>query len=262
MTETNPLERALQSAADDPASRPDFYRLLLDSVVFVIGGAAEGRSGNRTLSAGEKINIQNWERSDGTPVIPFFTSLSALQQAVEEPAGYLGLPARSLFEATKGSTLVLNPKLEYGREFHPREIEALLAEGVPGLGEQRVSRKETKVLLGQPQVYPSRMVDALTMFLAKRSQVKAAYLLLMHDPSKDEKPHLVVGLDAEGDVEFLFREIGTVAADTSPNGDPVDFCRVAPGDRGLSEYFLESVEPFYQRSWGGRLKGMLGIGHA
>lgn len=262
MIEPSLLESALQSAADDPAMRPDFYRLLLDSVVFVIGGTAQGSPGKRTLSAREKINIQSWERSDGTPVIPFFTSLSALQQAIEEPADYLGLPARSLFEVTKGATLVLNPKLEYGREFHPQEVDALLAEGVPRLGEQRVVQKETKVFLGQPQVYPSRMVDALTTFLAKRSQVKAAYLQLMHDPSKDAKPHLVIGFDAEGDVELLFREAGTVAADTAPNGDPVDFYRVVPGDRGLSEYFLENVKPFYERSWGARLKGILGIGQA
>lgn len=49
-TEETPLEHALRIAADEPASRPDFYRLLIESEVFIIGGTltADTSGGRRT----------------------------------------------------------------------------------------------------------------------------------------------------------------------------------------------------------------------
>lgn len=40
----NKLERALERAAKEPASRPEFYRVLLESEVFILGdsGACPG----------------------------------------------------------------------------------------------------------------------------------------------------------------------------------------------------------------------------
>lgn len=256
----NSLDTALRLAADEPACRPDFYKTLLESTVYIIGRSDRPYEGNRTIEAGENISIQNWQRNDGSPVIPFFTSLTALQKALEEEASYMALPARSLFEITKGASLVLNPKSPYGKEFFPNEIEALLTNNVNRLPEQRVTEKATQVLLGQPANYPSKMVESLSTLLSRRSNVKAAYLTLMHDPSHDEKPHLVIGIDAEGDIEQVIREAGVVAGDTAPDGEPVDLVRVSANERGLSEYFIREVKPFYERTLGGKLKSLLGIG--
>lgn len=82
------------------------------------------------------------------------------------------------------------------------------------------------------------MVDSLTSLFAKRSDVKAAYLALMHDSSQDEKPHLLVGIEAARDIEQIIRHAGVVAGDSAPIGEPVDLIRIERGDRGLSEYFL------------------------
>ena len=258
-TEENDLERALRLAANEPASRPDFYRLLVDSEVVVIGNTQRESDGVHNLNAGESVAIQNWQRSDGKQVIPFFTSLDALQRAITEPANYLKMPARTLFEMTKGGTLVLNPTLAYGKEFFPSEIEALLSNAAPYVPESRVIQKQTQVLLGQPRERPSQMIDALTALFEKRSQVKAAFLLLMGD-APGSKPHLVVGIDADGDVERLLREAGGVAADTAPNREPVDVHRIQAGDNGLSDHFLKHVGPFYKRSFGAKLRDLIGSG--
>lgn len=258
----NQLEIALRLAADEPAHRPDFYKALLDSTVFILGHSDSSGLGERMLEAGKKVSIQNWTHADGSPVIPFFSSLNSLQKAIEEEVAYMALPAKSLFEMTRGATLVLNPKLAYGKEFFPNEIDALLSEGVNRLPEQRITKKATQVLLGQPANYPEKMVDSLVTLFSKRGNVKAAYLTLMHDPSQDEKPHLVVGIEAEGDVESVIREAGVVAGDISPNNEPVDLYRVARDDKGLSEYFLREVQPFYERRWGSKIKSFLGIGRA
>jgi hypothetical protein len=68
----------------------------------------------------------------------------------------------------------------------------------------------------------------------------------MHIPTQDPEPHLVIGIEAEGDVETLLAEVGNVAADLS-NAGPVDLIQVRAGEEGLSRYFLEGVEPFYSR---------------
>jgi hypothetical protein len=69
----------------------------------------------------------------------------------------------------------------------------------------------------------------------------------MHDRSRDEKPHLIVGIEADGDFEKVIRDVGTVAADTAPDGEPVDLIRVVRGESGVGQYFLEEVKPFYER---------------
>jgi len=78
MSETkNELETLLEQAATEPGHRPAFFRTLMTSTVWVPGTAAEGQ----TVVEDSAVDIQHWEKDDGTSVIPFFTSLEALQQA-------------------------------------------------------------------------------------------------------------------------------------------------------------------------------------
>lgn len=258
----NALEAALERAASEPAQRPEFYRLLLESEVFVLGHTDAPGEGRSTLAAGEKLSTQNWQKNDGTPVIPFFASLEALRRAIQEEQSFVALPARSLFEITQGATLVLNPASDHAKEFFPNEIEALLATGLNQVAKTRVVQKDTQVLLGQPAVHPAELVSALTALLAQHPAVKAAYLCLMHDPSVQEQPGLVVGFEGEEGLERAMQEAGSVAVDTAPKGQTVDFIRVVRGEQGLSAYFLKSVKPFYERSWGARFKSFLGAGRA
>ncbi len=113
---------------------------------------------------------------------------------------------------------------------------------------QRVVEKATEVLLGQPANYPTDMVASLTTLFANHSTVKAAWVALMLDKSIDQTPKLIVGIEAEGDFENVVREAGIVAADTSPNGEPVNLIRVKRGESGLGQYFIDEVKPFYEHS--------------
>ena len=264
ITEENKLEELLRLAADEPAHRPEFCSVLLESTIYILGDTGKDRddSDEVNLEAGSKINIHNWERKDGSPVIPFFSSLETLQKSIDSELSYLALPSKSLFEMTMGATLFLNPKSDYGKEFVPNEVEQLLNSGLSQKSTQRVVEKETKVLLGQPSSHPSKMVDSLTQLLAKHKNVKKAYLALMHDTSIDEKPHLIVGIEADGDIEKVMSEAGNVAADSAPDGEVVDLFRVNPNEPGVSQYFTKSTEPFYERSWGRKLRSFFGSGNA
>jgi hypothetical protein len=249
-TEDNVLEIALELAASEPAHRPEFFRLLLESTILIFGTSGqltEGDEGLITLKANTQIQIKNWVRPDGSSVIPFFSSLRAMQLAITSDEQYLALPARTFFEITRGAELILNPRSQFGKEFTPAEVEALLAEGINQVAKAGVVEKATEVLLGQPSNYPKAMVASLTTLLARHSNVKAAYLALMHDRSRDDKPHLIVGIEAEGDFENVIRDAGIVAADTAPDGEPVDLIRVIRGESGVGRYFLEEVKPFYER---------------
>lgn len=82
-TEENALETALRKASTEPAERPEFYRVPLESTVFIIGASDQSAEGSTTLEAGSQVQIQNWQRPDGSPVFLFFSSLQALQRAIE-----------------------------------------------------------------------------------------------------------------------------------------------------------------------------------
>jgi hypothetical protein len=257
----NPLERALRLAADQPAHRPEFLQVLLNSTVYALGSAQPGQ-GSATLEAGSQVALQHWKRRDGTRIIPFFSSLEVLRGTIEAEQPYLALAAKSLFEMTLGATLLLNPNSRYAKEFVPDEVRHLLSHGLGQQPAQRVMQQETKVLLGQPAKYPTRMVDSLTQLLARHSNVRRAFLALMFDASVDDQPHLIVGIEADGDIERVLREAGNVAADTVPNGEPVDLCRVSEHEAGLSRYFLTQTKPFYDRKLETKLRSFLGIGMA
>jgi len=255
MTQNN-LELALQRAATDPASRPDFYRVLLDSEIYVIGNTDAPTEGRSLIPAGAKVSIVQWEKNDGTPVTPFFTSLEALQRSLKEEARFLALPARSFFELVKGQTLVLNPASSHGKEFFPNEVAALLSSGVNHLPVQRTVQEQTQVLLGQPAAYPTQMVSALKAFLPRHANVQAAYLCLMQEQGASSTPSLVVGFKGVGDISVAMKEAGVVAADTAQPGTPVDFVEIKEGATGIDAYMLNSVEPFYKRSWGAKVSSL------
>ncbi|STV21210.1 enhanced serine sensitivity protein SseB [Klebsiella pneumoniae] len=85
----NELETLLEKAATEPAHRPAFFSALLEATVWVPGRAADGEQ----IVEDSALDLQHWEKDDGTSVIPFFTSLEALQQAVADEQAFVMMPA-------------------------------------------------------------------------------------------------------------------------------------------------------------------------
>ncbi len=246
---TESLEGLLMRAATEPAARPDFYAALLAADVLVIGNTGEGEGpGEHVVKAGANIQIQNWSKPDGSMFVPFFSSLAALQHAITDEVGYLSLPARSLFEITAGASLVLNPSSSHGKEFFPEEIQQLLATGLAQSAHTRVVEKDTRVLLGQPKQRPEALLTSLRTLFATRANVKCAYFALMHDASVDSVPHLIIGIELEGDEVRLMQEAGNVAAGHAADFGPVDLLRIRRPGTGPAQYFYDDCEPFYQRA--------------
>ncbi|WP_410014003.1 enhanced serine sensitivity protein SseB [Sodalis sp. C49] len=250
----NALEQALALAANEPAHRPAFFSLLLESTVYVLGDAGDGWIAGAARHDGEQpVNLQHWEKPDGTTAIPFFTSLDALQQAVSQTQPFLALPARTLFAMTAGAELFLNPKLPYGKAFGPDEITALMMNEGDALTEREILEGEMRITLSDPAEKPAQMIDSLTRLFADIKQVRRAFVVQVQD-SPQEKPHWLIGLECEGDEEATIQAVGRVATDTAPDEEPVDICLVGQDEPGISHYFIHHITPFYERKWGSWLR--------
>ncbi|AYD43212.1 enhanced serine sensitivity protein SseB [Yersinia rochesterensis] len=273
--EDQSLESLLKLAATESIHRTAFFRTLLDATVLVlVDGSEQGdEEGEMAFTTGDGVNILHWEKQDGESVIPFFTSVEVLQQAldiaedqqvdseklsVKQP--FIAMPVRVLFEMTQGAHLFLNPKSEHGKEFWPQEVAMLLENGGLAQSAEMVVDKESQILLGQPEEYPAAMVDALIQLFSQRKPVRRAFLALMHDKSVDDKPNLLVGLEVDGtddEIDQLIQEAGNVASDYAPDDGPVDFCVVNEKERGVSHYLMTHTQAFYQRRWGSWLRNII-----
>ncbi|APG19213.1 enhanced serine sensitivity protein SseB [Kosakonia radicincitans] len=245
----NELETLLEQAATEPAYRPAFFRTLLESTVWVPGTAAEGEA----IVEDSELDLQHWEKDDGNSVIPFFTSLQALQQAVSEEQAFVVMPARTLFEMTLGETLFLNAKLPTGKEFTPRELSHLVGAESSPLSQQEVLEGGTALLLSEVAEPPAQMVDSLTTLFKSIKTVKRAFLCSIKEKA-DEQPNLLIGIEAEGDIEEIIHAAGSVATDTLPGDEPIDICQVVEGEKGISHFMLAHITPFYERRWGSFLR--------
>ncbi len=260
MSTDNALEQALKLAANEPAHRPAFFNLLLDSTVYVLGDAGSGWIAGAARTEGEEpVNLQHWEKPDGSSAIPFFTSMDALQQAQghqsqnSAPQPFLALPARTLFAMTAGAELFLNPKLPYGKEFGPDEITALMNHGGDALTERTILEGGMRITLSEPQEKPAQMINSLTRLFADVKQVRRAFLVQVRDQPQEE-PHWLIGLECEQDEEAAIQATGQVATDTAPDDQPVDICLVGEEEPGISHYFIHHITPFYVRKWGSWLR--------
>lgn len=242
------LEEVLKLAATEAAHRPEFFELLMNASVWVPG---ESESGQGDASAA--VDLQHWEKEDGASIIPFFTSAEALQQAVSGEQAYLVMPVRTLFAMTLGETLFLNPKLPVGKEFSPAEITRLIGEEGDALSQQTVLEGGTSLLLSEIAEPPAQVIDSLTQLFAKYKQVRRAYVAQIKE-SAGEAPNLLIGIEADSNIEAIIRAAGSVATDTLPEDEPVDICEIVEGEKGISHFFTAHITPFYERRWGSFLR--------
>ena len=246
----NALEDALVAASDDPAARGPFLRLLLDSTVFVIGQAPEGSDASEgeegtTIQPGISLALASYTMRDGRTAIPFYSSTEWMSGCLREPARYLGLPARALLETTRGETLMLNWGAPWGKEFPPEEIASILDHGTTG---ERITLAEPRqVTLGLPSVEPTALLATLTMVLAHHPEVSVGYMGWMDDPAGGLPPHAIIGIDGEGDLETALQDAGAAATGPEWGSAPVDFFRITPGDRAVSDFFIREGKRFYTR---------------
>ena len=246
---TNRLEESLVKAALDPAHRPQFYRDLLASDIYVIQeGPPPDRPGHRVLPAGELLKIRTLS-FNGKQYVPIFSSRAALQAALSEEAAYLALNAAEFFRITAGADVVLNPGWDHGKEFSKEEIAGLLDGSIWQPRERFEVKRDTTVQIGQPARHPKELVETLSRLFTAIPEVRRAYVALLYNPERDERPHTLVAIEASGNWESVIARAGMVASAVEVPDPPVDFIPLTGGS-GIEEYFGNECQPFYQRLLG------------
>ena len=243
----NNLEKLLHKAAAESDHAPAFYEELMESKVFVLGKAEDDSSGDFTLDDEQALIIQHWEReTDNSPVIPFFTSLQMLKQAIDTDEPYLELPTSALFQMTMGAPLVLNPNSEFGMEFEPEDIAGLLDTDLMTNAEHLLD-EETEVLLGIPEEDPETFIEILSSFFAQHKNIEAAYLGTIQIPAQDDEEHLMVGIKGTGRMDKIIdtaiKKISVIEDIMQHN--VVDFYVIDQDDQDISDFMVENITPFY-----------------
>lgn len=110
------LQQLFNQTQENYALIPQFLDQLLISNVYCLG----------TEDHDQKRNFRVFETDEGEQAIPFFLELETVYRDFGSQVEHFTINARTLFEITKGATLVLNPTSELSKEFQPEEIDSIL----------------------------------------------------------------------------------------------------------------------------------------
>jgi len=240
----NRLEESLMKAGSDPAHRPQFYKHLLASDLFVVKEGISQGAGQRVTEKDEEVRLRQMSLK-GKAYLPMFTSLTRLQAVLKEEATFLSMKGADLLRMTKGFDVLLNAGSDYGKELSEEEIAALLEGRLFRPPEAVTIPKGSRVMIGQPARFPTDLVDTLTRFFLKSREVRRAYVAHFFNPDVSTKGHTLVAIEMDGDWHALNLKIGAILNATKIPDPPVDFIRVT-GGQGIQEYFREA-KPFYER---------------
>jgi len=238
------IEALLKKAVGSPSYRDEFYRQLLTARLVIITKENAGITGYVTLQKDTRVEILTFE--DG--YIPVFTSTEKIfdKGIIKEQVPFLECTGEDLFNFVKGAKLILNPYSDYSKELLPDEIEQLLDRSIfTHSPKQIVITKDTEVLIGEPAKYPDIVVDALKALFIKKSDVTAAYVAWIHDPSSDVPPHYIFAIETRGDWWSLSNEAGSIANEILGGNQIIDFMQLS-GNGGINDYFKKS-SPFYRK---------------
>jgi hypothetical protein len=225
----NRLEQIMVLAASRPAARLDFFRALMEAELIVPG------------SVGETLVIET-VMTGGKPYHPLFTSMTRLRAFSEEPVAHFKIVGRTLFEAARGASFVLNPRSDLGKLMVPEEIEYWL-------DQLYVKERGGGLIVGQPAAYPKKLIQALCVLFMSRQLVRAAHLAYVAREGSRLPAHPLIGVVADGDNAKLAHEIFEAASTALPN-TPLDVMVLDDKNPRLPlEKHLLSVAPFYQRTY-------------
>jgi hypothetical protein len=236
----NELERALVKAVNNPLTAPDFYRLLLESNLLVLG-TAEGQEGAALpfgLAPGSRLNLVTGLK-DGHQYLPVFSSLVRMQDYVKQESKYLSIKGRDLLELTRGAPVILNPASEYGKELTAEEVGQLL-NPVPLSGPPRTAIGEAD--------YPMPLVEALIRVFGPRPEVEGAWMIQVTFADRAQEPHPLVGIETDNQADFraLVEAIQQEAENAVP-GLVFDVQRIDRHTPNSLTDALLQVPPFYTR---------------
>lgn len=245
MTSPAELERLMCRAVEDKTKEAAFLRALLYATVYAHAPLSDDSA---------RLRLMQFTTPEGMLALPFFTTETKAEFATQSVARVVALTGRQLMEITRGATLLLNPNDTPHCALFPEEIDALLATGEVATVEA-VKLDERKVCVGKPESSPVWLIEALTALLPRLPFVDSAYLVEFRSPEDMTRATLVIALEvAHINAERAARAtITAIQPRCQALKLEIDVTAFDPAI-GRPKWLAEAaVEPFYARSWGGRL---------
>lgn len=244
----NGLERLLDLACTEPAYGPEFYRCLLDSEVFgLIPKPKRGRVDG-------VVRFVTWTDLNSTSVIPCFSSRAIVRRAITPKLAAITVLGRSFLEATRGSTVVLNPNQTVSCRLSPSEVGALLETGAVSRPERVRLAVEQIVAFTRPHNPPVALIHSLVILYSRHANVESAYLVIMYPESSPEQRAYLVGVQlAPGsNGEPVARESAAVMQDVPPDLS-TDLMVFKDSQHPTLQAIARIAHPFYDRAVGSRI---------
>jgi SseB protein C-terminal domain/SseB protein N-terminal domain len=242
----NPLEDALLRAMDDPAARPAFYSLLMTERLYLGGdlGRTPDDGSLPHLTRDDTVGLARVQYN-GREFHPVFTALSRLVAFIPPGTQHFTATGRDLFTCTLGSDFILNPGSDVGKQLLANEIAFWLEPSARA--RRNLMREQPHAIVTPPEKISKKLLTALSILFASRSEVVAAYLLEVSFSDRAEPPHPLIAIETTGDWGKLFGEVSAInaAIQTKQIVDVARLDRSLPGD-GMLEA-TKAVAPFYQR---------------
>ncbi len=235
----NPLERALVRASREPDARPEFYRLLMASDLFV-GGRVDDDTpeGPVKPARGSEIHLAIVER-DGRHLHPIFSAETRARHFSPDAPLFQAL-GRDLFSRTKGATFVLNPGSEAGKELVPEEIQYWLEQLVG----RRIEVNAKRTILAARE-HPLKLVKAMGVLFVNRP-VATARLGEIHRDG--QAPRLFLAIETDGNWRKLSGEIAAIVEEIVPDVQ-IELLRLNPQDmRDPNLQQILAIAPFFERA--------------
>jgi hypothetical protein len=235
----NDLEKALVAAAKDSSAAVEFYRLLLESDLLMLGtveGQEDTTENSITLAPNSRLKLIPGMK-DGIYYLPVFSSLTRMQEYIEQESKYLRIKGREILEMTRGALVILNPASPYGKELSPQQVQQLL-DGASTVAPVRIDAMQ----------HPENLVAPLRTLFATRPDIEAAWMVLASFSDGARRPLVGIELDSTrgGDWSSLMQAI-QATAESAAIGVGFDIERVdTRNPTELTNAFLQT-SPFYQR---------------
>jgi hypothetical protein len=239
MTSAVELERLMKRAQADAHADPPFFTALLDAMVYAHVPAAAPPAHKGFLAFRHPQN--------GVMMVTFFTDERRAQRATEGVARVVALNGRAFMEATRGSTLALNPQDTPTCVLYPEEVGALLDQGYMAECQTLGLDDETRVSrLDKP---PDGLLEIVVGVLRELPYVETAYLAARASDDESEPASILLAVGCESRfTERAARALGSVLQRRCERfGVLLDMLGIDPTEPPSWIVALK-LEPVYRRS--------------
>lgn len=254
---TSSLAELGRTVLQNSALTLPFMRALIHSKIWV-AGKTDGPLIGKTGKPNERLLLHTLI-DEGVTYIPFYSDVDTLQSALNRPKPHFSMPAKMLFERSRGKHLIFNYLTDQAVILPPRLIELFLARKYDELPTTENLGDCKFAIFGTPGQYPHELTDPLIALFINRDAVKQAYLTVRTDLMTDEGAVLFIGVVVDRDDATLADDIDRIIVTHQPKEALIKVLWLDESkhyERTTAEcQLLAECEPFYHRSWGRMMRG-------